>query len=69
MYNKAILLHKETIKMLTIVKKKQFRGTNVSIYNRSDSFNKQAFLDFRNELIISICQDGKFLERGDIIEI
>ena len=55
--------------MLTIVKKKQFRRTNVSIYNRSNSFNKQAFLDFRNELIISICQDGKFLERRDIIEI
>ena len=29
---------------------------------RSISFNKLAFSDFKNEFIISACQNGKFLK-------
>ena len=31
--------------------------------------NKQAFFDFKNILMMSICQDGKFIKGWDIIVI
>ena len=55
--------------MLTIVKKKQFSGTNVFIQTRSISFNKQAFFDIKKESIIFNCQNGKLVKRRDIIAI
>ena len=66
--NHTILLYKETIKKLIIVKKKQFSRTNVFIQNRSISFDKQTFFDFKNEFIIPVCQNGK-LKRRDVIAI
>ena len=48
--------------MLTIVKKKQFSKT-AFIQDRSISFNKQAFFDFKNKFTISICQDGKPIQK------
>ena len=62
-----MLLYKETIKKLTIVKKKQFSRTNVFIQNRSISFDKQTFFDFKNEFIIPVCQNGKLLKRRFLI--
>ena len=47
-YNQIILLYKETIKKLTIVKKKQFSRTNDFIWIRSISFDKQTFFVFLN---------------------
>ena len=38
-------------------------------WNRSISFIKQAFFDFKNEFIISVCQDSKLLKRRDIFAI
>ena len=49
--NHTILLYKETIKKLIIVKKKQFSRTNVFIQNRSISFDKQTVFDFNQEQI------------------
>ena len=31
--------------------------------------NKQAFFDFKNILMMSICQDGKFIKEWDNIAI
>ena len=31
--------------------------------------NKQAFFDFKNILMMSICQDGKFIKGWDVIAI
>ena len=67
--NHTILLYKETIKKLIIVKKKQFSRTNVFIQNRSISFDKQTFFDFKNEFIIPVCQTSKLLKRRDVIAI
>ena len=57
------------IKKLPIVKKKQFGRANVFIQNRSISFDKQTFFDFKNEFIIPVCQNGKLLRRRDVIAI
>ena len=62
-------MYKETIKKLTIVKKKQFSRTNVFIQNRSISFDKQTFFDFKNEFIIPVCQTSQLLKRQDVIAI
>ena len=64
-----MLLYKETIKKLTIVKKKQFSRTNVFIQSWSISFNKQTFFDFNHEFIICVYQNGKLLKKGDVIVI
>ena len=64
-----MLLYKETIKKLTSIKKKQFSRTNGFILNRSISSNKQAFFDFKNEFIVSVCQNGKLLNRRYITAI
>ena len=52
----------KTFKVLFIVKKKQFGRINITL-------NKQAFFDFKNIFMISICQDGKLVKRWDIITI
>ena len=39
-YNQTISFYKQTIKKLTIIKKKQFSRTNVFIQNRFISFDK-----------------------------
>ena len=57
------------IKKLPIVKKKRFSRTNVFIQNRSISFDKQTFFDFKNEFIIPVCQNGKLLKRRNVIAI
>ena len=56
-------MFKETIKMLTIVKRKQFRRTIVFIKDKSILFDKQPFFDFKSELIIAIGHAGKLLTR------
>ena len=58
------------IEKLLIVKKKQFSKANVFLKNRSTSFNKQNFFDFKkHEFTISVCQNGKLLKKRDIIAI
>ena len=57
------------LKILLILKKKQFSRTNILIQDRSITLNKQAFFDFKNMLIMSICQDGKFIKGWDNIAI
>ena len=59
----------KTFKVLVIVKKKQFSRTNILIYDRSVTFNKQAFFDFKNIFMMPICQDGKLVKGMDIIAI
>ena len=56
-------------KVLVILKKKQFSRTNILIQDRSITFNKQAFFDFKNILMLSICQDGKIIKGWDIVAI
>ena len=68
-YNQTMLLYKETIKKLTTVKKKQFNRINFFIQNRSILFDKQPFFDFMNEFVISVCQNGKPLNRWHVIAI
>ena len=57
------------IKKLIIVKKKEFNRANAFIKNRSMSFDKQTFFDFKTEFIIPVCQNGKLIKRGDVIAI
>ena len=57
------------IKKLPIVKKKRFSRTNVFIQNRSISFDKQTFFDFKNEFIIPVCQTSTLVKRWDVIAI
>ena len=68
-----MLLYKEAIKMLTIVKKKEKekKAELMFLFNIGLSclISKQTFLDFKNGFFISICQDGKLLKRRDIIAI
>ena len=64
-----MLLYKENIKILTIAKKKQFSRTTVFLWNRFILFNKQAFFDFKNEIIISICLDGQIFRGCNVIAI
>ena len=72
-FNKTMLLYKEAIKMLTIVKKKEKekKAELMFLFNigLSPLISKQAFLDFKNGFFISICQYGKLLKRRDIIAI
>ena len=56
-------------KVLVIVRKKQFSRTNIFIQDRSIMLNKQAFFDFKNIFMMSICQDGKLVKGWDIITI
>ena len=62
------MLYKETIKMLILSKRKSL-GELMFLFNGSVSFNEHAFFDFKNEIIISICQDCKLLKRRDIATI
>ena len=55
----------KTFKVLAIVKKKQFTRTNILIYDRFITLNNQAFLDFKNIFMMSICQDGKLVKKWD----
>ena len=55
--------------VLVIVKKKQFSRTNILIQDRSIMLNKQAFFDFKNIIMMSICQDGKLIRGWDNIAI
>ena len=50
----------KTFKVLVIVKKKPFSRTNILIWGRSITLNKQAFFDFNNIFMMDICKDGKF---------
>ena len=52
----------KTFKVLVIVKKKQFSRTNILIYDRYITLNEQAFFDFENIFMMSICQDGKLVK-------
>ena len=52
----------ETIKVLVIVKNKQFSRTNILIQNVSITSNEQVFFDFKNIFVISICQDDKLVK-------
>ena len=54
--------------MLILLKRKSL-GELMFLFNGSVSFNKHAFFDFKNEIIISICQDCKLLKRRDIATI
>ena len=56
-------------KVLVIIKKKQFSRTNILIQGRSITLNKHALSDFKNILMMSICQDGKFIKGWDVIAI
>ena len=66
-----MLLSKETIKKLTIVKKKRFSKTNVFIWNMSISFNKHALFNFKKKKKkkIPVCQNGKLLKKRSIVLI
>ena len=57
----------KTFKILVIVKKKQFRTTNVFIQKRSITLNRQTFLDFKNLFMMPICQGGKLFKKWYII--
>ena len=59
----------KTSKVLVIVEKKQFIKTNSLIQNRSITLTKQAFFDFKNIFMMSICQDSKLVKGWDIIAI
>ena len=59
----------KTFKVLVIVKKEQFSRTNILILDRSVTFNKQTFFDFKNIFMMSICQDRKLVKGWDIIAI
>ena len=65
--NQTKSLYQKTIIKLAIIKKKEFRGANVSIQNRYIWFDMQIFFDFKNDLIIHVCHNGKFLKRWDVI--
>ena len=43
--------------------------TDIYIKHRSIYFDKQTFLDFKNEFFIPICQNSKLLKRRDLIAI
>ena len=66
-----MLLSKETIKKLTIVKKKRFSKTNVFIWNMSISFNKHAIFNLKKKKKkkIPVCQNGKLLKKRSIVVI
>ena len=59
----------KTLKVLVIVKKKQFSRTNSFIYVRSITLNKQAFFDLKNIFMMPPCQDGKLVKGWDIITV
>ena len=52
-----------------VLNKKRFSRTNIFIYDRSITLNKQAFFDFKNIFMMSICQDVKLVKGWDTITI
>ena len=48
--------------LIIVKKKKKFSRTIIFIWGSSITLNKEAFLDFKNILLISICQNGKLIK-------
>ena len=57
----------KTLKVVIVVKGKQFIRTNILIQNMSIMLNHQAFFDFKNVFMIPICQDCKLFKGWDFI--